>query len=90
MTSTHYFYGTAQSYRKDDRSILAFWAQAQTYAFEQDKRVIEAVQSRMGPQWDILAMEPLINKGDKAALMARRQLARLIKSEAANVTQGSE
>lgn len=90
LTSTHYFYGTAQSYRKDDRSILAFWAQAQTYAFEQDKRVIEAVQSRMGPQWDILAMEPLINKGDKAALMARRQLARLIKSEAANVTQGSE
>ncbi|MDT9013488.1 aromatic ring-hydroxylating dioxygenase subunit alpha [Novosphingobium sp. APW14] len=80
-TSTHYFYGTAQSYRKDDRSVLAFWAKAQTYAFEQDKRVIEAVQERMGDSWDILAMNPIINKGDKASLLARRSLAKLIRQE---------
>lgn len=79
--STHYFYGTAQSYRKEDKSILAFWAQAQTYAFHQDKKIIEAVQERMGDAWDILEMKPIINKGDKASLMARRHLSRLVKDE---------
>ncbi|PQM26011.1 vanillate monooxygenase [Sphingopyxis lindanitolerans] len=82
-TSTHYFYGTAQSYRRNDRSILAFWAKAQTYAFLQDKRMIEAVQASMGERWDILAMNPVINKGDRAALQARRILAKLIREEEA-------
>lgn len=35
----------------------------------------------MGDSWDILAMNPIINKGDKASLLARRSLAKLIRQE---------
>ncbi len=81
-TSTHYFFGTSQAFHRDDRTIIDFWRKAQLFAFEQDKRVIEAVQINMGNDWDILSMEPVINKGDRAALQARRMLRNLLRTEA--------
>jgi phenylpropionate dioxygenase-like ring-hydroxylating dioxygenase large terminal subunit len=79
--TTRYFYGIAQSYLREDASIVSFWLQASAYAFEQDRRVAEAVQSNMGSEWDILRMNPVVNKADRAALRARRILRRLIGSE---------
>jgi len=80
-TTTRYFYGIAQSYRRKDASIVSFWLDASAYAFEQDRRVAEAVQSNMGAEWDILRMNPVVNKADRAALRARRILRRLIADE---------
>jgi vanillate O-demethylase monooxygenase subunit len=85
-TSTHYFYGTALKASPGDQSTVAFWMRAEAYAFEQDKRMIEAVQGNMGEAWDILAMDPVINKGDRAALHARRTLRKLIAAQ--NEAQG--
>jgi vanillate O-demethylase monooxygenase subunit len=85
-TSTHYFYGTALKASPGDQSTIAFWMRAEAYAFDQDKRMIEAVQRNMGEAWDILAMDPVINKGDRAALHARRTLGKLIAAQ--NETKG--
>lgn len=80
-TTTHYFYGAARRYRIDEPAVTAFWLQALDYAFDQDRRMIEAVQKNMGGEWDILSMKPVINKADRAALHARRIVARLIKAQ---------
>jgi vanillate O-demethylase monooxygenase subunit len=80
-TTTRYFFGVAQNYRRDDTSIVSFWNQASTYAFLQDKAICEAVQSNMGENWDVLRMSPVVNKADRAALIARRVLRRLIAAE---------
>ncbi|NWK97468.1 LysR family transcriptional regulator [Sphingobium lactosutens] len=80
-TTTHYFYGTSLSFHNGDTTAIDFWRKAQTFAFEQDRRIIEAVQSNMGSDWDILTMTPVINKGDRAALQARRIMRKLILEE---------
>lgn len=79
-TTTHYFYGTAGDYWKD-RSVLLDGAFSQRIAFQQDEAMIEAVQANMGQDWDILAMKPVINKADRAALQARRIVRKLIDAE---------
>lgn len=81
-TSTHYFFGTSQAFHRDDPTIIDFWRKAQVFAFEQDKAMIEAVQANMGSEWDVLAMDPVINKGDRAALQARRMMRKLLQEEA--------
>jgi vanillate O-demethylase monooxygenase subunit len=80
-TSTHYFYGVAHRYRIDEPAITSFWMQALDYAFNQDRRIVEAVQKNMNGQWDILTMSPAVNKADRAALQARRILRRMMKEE---------
>lgn len=80
-TTTHYFYGAAHKYRRDEPAITSFWMQAIDYAFGQDKRMVEAVQANMGSDWDILRMHPIANKADRAALQARRIVERLVALE---------
>jgi vanillate O-demethylase monooxygenase subunit len=79
-TSAHYFYGAA-ILRTNDVAAVPFWLKAQTYAFQQDRHIIEAVQANMGEAWDVLEMNPIINQGDRAGLHARRTLRRLIALE---------
>lgn len=81
-TTTHYFYGSAGEYW-EDRSILVAAAANQRVVFEQDKLIIEAVQSNMQQGWDILDMHPVINRADRAALQARRILRKRIDAERA-------
>jgi vanillate O-demethylase monooxygenase subunit len=86
-TSTHYFYGTALLAKRDDVSSIPFWMRAEAYAFDQDKRMIESVQANMGEAWDILEMTPVVNKGDRAALHARRTLRKLISGESSRTEE---
>ncbi len=80
-TSTHYFFGAAHKYRIKEPAITAFWMGALNYAFNQDKTIIEAVQENMGAEWDVLQMNPVLNKADRGALQARRILASLVALE---------
>src|SRR3546814_3098484 len=80
-TTTHYFYGMAHRYLHDEQWITDFWMSAVFHAFEDDRLMIEAVQRNMGSATDIVALRPHINKSDQTALMARRHLASLIRSE---------
>lgn len=80
-TSTHYFFGAAHKYRSQEPAVTAFWMKALEYAFNQDKAIVEAVQSRMQGEWDILKMNPVVNKADHAAIQARRIVQRLIDEE---------
>jgi hypothetical protein len=61
---------------------VPFWLQAQAYAFDQDRRIIEALQANIGDEWDILTMRPAVNVADRAALHARRIMKKLIAREA--------
>jgi vanillate O-demethylase monooxygenase subunit len=84
-TSCHYFYGMAHNYRHNEPWVIEFWMNAVTHAFEDDRAMIEAVQSRMGVETEILEMRPHINRADKTALIARRLLAKLISAERGGV-----
>lgn len=87
VISTHYFFGTSQAFHRNDKTIIDFWRKAQAFAFEQDKVIIEHVQANMGKDWDILTMAPLINKGDRAAILARRIMRKLRDDEASESGQ---
>lgn len=82
-TTSHYFYGHARQYERENPELTKFWSDAMTYAFLQDKAMVEAVQTRMGNSWDIFRMEPppVINRTDRAAVQVRRRLARALKEE---------
>jgi vanillate O-demethylase monooxygenase subunit len=80
-TSTHYFYGISQRSEGGDEVSTTGFMQASAYAFEQDRRVCELVQGNMGAEWDILKMSPVINKADKAALLARRKILAMLDAE---------
>jgi phenylpropionate dioxygenase-like ring-hydroxylating dioxygenase large terminal subunit len=81
-TSTHYFYGIAQRNESGNEASTSGFMQASAYAFEQDRRVCELVQENMGADWDILKLAPVINKADKAALLARRKILAMMDAEA--------
>lgn len=79
--STHYFYGIAQRNTSGDEVSTAGFMQASAYAFEQDRRVCELVQDNMGNEWDILKLSPVVNRADKAALLARRKVLAMLDAE---------
>lgn len=89
-TTTHYFYGAAHRYRRNEPAVTAFWMQALDYAFDQDRRMVESVQRNMGAAWDILAMNPVVNKADRAAIRARRILRKLIDAQDAGKTPAAD
>jgi len=90
MTTTHYFWGQSHKLRVDSVAYGGLIIEAATYAFDQDKRLLEKVQQNMGTDWDILAMSPVINKGDRGSLLARRTLRELLAAEHARASASKE
>jgi len=80
-TTTNYFWGVAHSYRTNDVSVTKFWMEGLAFAFSQDKDILEKTQQSMGEEWDVLAMNPVINEADRAAVMARRMLKKMLTEE---------
>jgi len=79
--STHYFY--TGSLRRDvaDRELFDRFFAALTRAFmTEDKPMIDAQQQMLGEE-EIMSLQPALLPIDKAAVLARRSLARLIKEE---------
>lgn len=79
-TTTHYFWGHARKYRIKEESVSTFWEMAMTHAFAQDKRVIEAQQAAI-KAGDLMDLDPILLKGDAAAIQARRIVKRMIDDE---------
>jgi phenylpropionate dioxygenase-like ring-hydroxylating dioxygenase large terminal subunit len=84
--STHYFYGHARSYRVGDAATTQFWREALAFAFDQDRLMLEAQQRNIGDV-DLMQLKPVMNKGDRAAVAARRILDRMIELEQAGAAQ---
>lgn len=80
--STHYFWAQARNRRLDDTALSAqVHAMASRIFDEEDRMVIEAQQREMGQSSDLLAFKPLLLKSDAPAMLARRQLGRMIDAE---------
>lgn len=79
-TTTHYFYGHARNYRIDDPSVTTMWREALAYAFDQDRRMLEAQQRNIG-NVDLMTLKPVMNKADHAAVQARRIVQRMVQRE---------
>jgi phenylpropionate dioxygenase-like ring-hydroxylating dioxygenase large terminal subunit len=80
-TTSHYFWTIWRTYDLENAAMTEHATQAALFAFQQqDKPVIEAQQSRLGDQ-DFWAMKPVVLPTDAAAVLVRRQLAKLIASE---------
>jgi phenylpropionate dioxygenase-like ring-hydroxylating dioxygenase large terminal subunit len=80
-TSTHYFWASARSFRKDEPGLDEQMFQGISAAFSlEDKPMIEAQQAMMGTT-DLWSLKPVLLAGDAAPVHARRILSRLIESE---------
>jgi vanillate O-demethylase monooxygenase subunit len=80
-TSSRYFYASTRNYQLDDPAADAETQQWQQVGFhEQDKPMIEAVQSMMGTP-DLDALSPVLLTSDAAAVRARRMMKSLIEAE---------
>ncbi len=80
-TSTHYFWGDARTYGINDPVVEEHNRRALEHAFVgQDKPMLEAQQAMMGTT-DLWSLDPVVLKGDAAAIRARHVLARLIGEE---------
>jgi phenylpropionate dioxygenase-like ring-hydroxylating dioxygenase large terminal subunit len=80
--SSIYFYASSRNYRLDDPRAdeeTSRWHQIGFH--EQDKPMIEAVQTRMGDS-DLLSQKPLLLATDAAAIRTRRMLQAMIEEEA--------
>jgi vanillate O-demethylase monooxygenase subunit len=82
-TTSHYFWSFARDYRLRDEEFDVALQQAISGVFtNEDGWIIEQVQENMGGETDLLALKPAILPTDKAAVLARRVLSKLIKQEA--------
>ena len=80
--SSLYFYASSRNYRLDDPRADEETSRWQQIGFhEQDKPMIEAVQTRMGDS-DLLSQKPILLATDAAAIRARRMLQAMIDEEA--------
>ncbi|MFL9886729.1 aromatic ring-hydroxylating dioxygenase subunit alpha [Paraburkholderia agricolaris] len=88
-TRTRYFYASSRNYRLDDPEADEETSRWQQIGFhEQDKPMIEAVQSRMGDS-DLLSKRPILLATDAASIRARRLLASMIDDETAATQSAS-
>ncbi|GJH37821.1 aromatic ring-hydroxylating dioxygenase subunit alpha [Paraburkholderia azotifigens] len=79
--STQYLYASSRNYRLDDPDADDETARWQQMGFhEQDKPMIEGVQTRMGER-ELFSMRPVLLATDAAAIRARRLLAAMIDAE---------
>ncbi len=80
-TKATYFYASSRNYRLDDPMADEETTRWQQIGFhEQDKPMIEAVQTRMGSS-DLLAQKPILLATDAAAIRVRRMLKAMIMEE---------
>jgi vanillate O-demethylase monooxygenase subunit len=80
---THYFFAGNRNWKTDDLAVTGHIEHAVTQAFAtEDKPIIEAQQRQMG-ETDFWDLKPALLPIDKAGILARRTLSKLIKTEAA-------
>jgi vanillate O-demethylase monooxygenase subunit len=85
--TTHYFFANSRNYKLHDAAVDQAIAEWQRIGFgQQDKPMLEAVQSYMGGA-DLLAEKPVLLLPDAAAMRARRILAQRIQQETARSPQ---
>ena len=79
--TTHYFFAATRNYRTEDAELNERIAATRRKIFTtEDKPMIELVDQRMGDR-EFWSMRPLMFSIDKASILARRRLQRLIKAE---------
>ena len=80
-TSTNYYFVNARNYQRDDEKVDAQIRDWQRIGFgEQDKPMIEAIQTVMGSN-ELFDLNPILLSVDGAAIRARRALAKLLKAQ---------
>lgn len=80
-TTTIYRYTLVRDFALDDNELTAAMAAIVHKAFtEEDEPMLRAVQERMAGQ-DFWSLQPLLLRGDKAGVLARRTLDRLCAAE---------
>lgn len=86
LRTTHYFWAAARNFAvASDAVSRALQADIQRAFVTQDEPMIEAVQERMGND-DLFALDPVLLRGDQAAVLVRRALARLRATDQSAVT----
>ncbi len=89
-TSTHYFWGMARDFRKDDAHLSTELLRIGMEIFNnEDKPVIESQQAAMGTETDIFKLRPVLLPTDGSAVRARRMLAELIAGEGEQQVSGA-
>ncbi|MDB5964233.1 MAG: aromatic ring-hydroxylating dioxygenase subunit alpha [Polaromonas sp.] len=84
-TSSHYFWGIARAYKRDDAALTAFIREQSSRTFDEDKDMLEAQQQSLGAQDG--AAFPMALKTDAGPIQARRLLKRLIEAEQADTAR---
>jgi len=80
--SSHYLWVASRNYGPRDAEAMQQVQQGVRAIFEtQDGPMAEAQQRAMGEETDLLKLHPAILKADKAGVLARRPLQRLIREE---------
>lgn len=77
---THYFWGVARQYQRDDAALTEFIRQQSSNTFDEDKEMLEVQQRSLGT--DGGSTFPVALKTDVGPIQARRLLQRLIAQEA--------
>jgi phenylpropionate dioxygenase-like ring-hydroxylating dioxygenase large terminal subunit len=78
-TSSHYFWGVARQYERDDATLSNFLLNATSETFDQDKDLLEAQQRSLGPE-PVEAFAVKI-KVDAGPILGRRLLEQHIAAE---------
>lgn len=80
-TSSHYFWAVARQYRLEDAELTDYITRQIIVTFDQDKRVLEAQQQRMGPDPDRSEAFPVTIHLDAGPILGRRLLAAAIEQD---------
>ncbi|MEO9132546.1 MAG: aromatic ring-hydroxylating dioxygenase subunit alpha [Sphingomonas sp.] len=82
--TSHYFFAQSRNMLLEDAVADKTLLEVLVNAFQrEDEPMIQAQQSLMGAETDILALDPVLLKSDGAPIEARRALAKLIAAEQA-------
>lgn len=81
-TSSHYFWGVARQYDREDTALTEFLREGTVSTFNQDKEILEAQQGALGPDLDAVAF-PISIKVDAGPILGRRLLHQKIDEELA-------
>ena len=80
--STHYLWGSSRNFGPvDPASVKANEEMIRAIFETQDGPMAEAQQRAMGRETDLLALRPAILKADKAGVLARRLIQRLVREQ---------
>jgi phenylpropionate dioxygenase-like ring-hydroxylating dioxygenase large terminal subunit len=78
-TSSHYFWGIARAYQLDDAELTTYIRDQIYYTFDQDKRVLEAQQQRLGIEQT--GAFPVALRTDAGPIQARRLVQQIMEHE---------